>query len=63
MDEQVWSIGGMTLPGKTGILRQKSVSMLRPPQILYILDWGGTRASVAHHTSLPTGTVFNIECN
>jgi len=51
----------MTLPEKTGILGQKTVSMLRPPQIPYIVDWGGTRAPVAHHTSLPTETVFNEE--
>ena len=53
----------MALPGETGILGQKTVSMLRPPQIPHMVDWGGPRAPVAHHTSLPTETDFNVECN
>ena len=31
----------------------------RPPHIPYIVDWGGTRALVAHRMSLPTEIVFN----
>ena len=61
MNEHVRIIGGMTVLGKTGILRQKTVSMLRPPQIPYIVDWGGIRAPVSHHMSLPTENVFNIQ--
>jgi len=37
--------------------------MFLPPQIPYIVDWGGTQAPVAHYMSLPTETVFNAECN
>jgi hypothetical protein len=47
MYECVWSIGGMTLTGKTEVLGEKRVTVpLGPSQISHELTWDRTRTSV-----------------